>query len=77
VIDNESEQHVNVDAPNNGETSIHDASDTFKHERSFDESERKQRQKTPRQFLLPGTHAKEMQVRRMEDANLCVENVME
>jgi transposase InsO family protein len=47
------------------------------HEGNDPGPQRQQRQTTPRDFLLPGTYAKELEIRRMGDANLCVENSMD
>ncbi len=38
---------------------------------------RQRRQVTPRKFLLPGTYSNELEIRRMENANLCMENSMD
>ncbi len=54
------------------------------HEQQHDEDDndprikRPRRQTTPRKFLLPGTYSKkELDIRRMEDANICLDSSMD
>ena len=49
---------------------------TQQHDRDKPVLIRQPRQTSPRDFLLPGTYAQELEIRRMEGANLCVENSM-
>jgi hypothetical protein len=49
---------------------------TQQHDRDKPVLIRQPRQTSPRDFLIPGTYAQELEIRRMEGANLCVENSM-
>jgi hypothetical protein len=62
--------YIDLDLKEESESNDDDGNGQQQHERSI-------RQTTPRQFLIPGTHSKEIDIRKQQYSNLCLDNLME
>jgi hypothetical protein len=68
--------YIDPDLKEEKEDANYDRTATF----SFDEGqqvERQRRNNTAREFLLPGTHSKEIDIRKQQYSHLCLDNLMD